>query len=131
MLAGLELDADAGGKAQMHQHHVVGQPLQPEHPRVDGLARERIGLADRARRDDEVGSRPRVAEQHLALGALGRAERIAGEGPHLARDDAALAGAADALAAGERDFEAGALRGVEHGFVRLAGKAESVFWTET
>ena len=124
VLAGLELDADAGGKAQMHQHDVVGELLQAEHPRVDGLARERIGLADRARRDDEIGARPRVAEQHLALGALGRAQRIAGEGAHLAGDDAALAGAADALAAGVGDFEAGALRGVEHGFVRLAGKAE-------
>ena len=99
VLAGLELDADAGGKPQMHQHHVVGEPLQAEHPRFDGLARERIGLADRARRDDEIGARPRVAEQHLALGAFRRAQRIAGEGAHLARDHLALAGSAHALAA--------------------------------
>ena len=27
MLSGLELDPDAGGKAQMHVHHVVGEPV--------------------------------------------------------------------------------------------------------
>src|SRR4029079_14540245 len=74
--------------------------------------------------DDQIRARPCVAEQHLALGALGCAQRIARERPHLAGDHLALAGPAHTLAAGIGDVQSGALRGVEDGLVRLARKAK-------
>ena len=114
-MPGFELDALAGRIAQVHQHDVVGHLDQAEHAGVERLARERIGFLDDVRRDLQVGARPCLAVQHLAFGVFGVAERIAGVGPNLARYDPALAAAAHALAAGIGNFEAGALRRVEHG----------------
>src|SRR5271170_8080312 len=124
VLSGLEFYPDARRKAEMDQHDVIGKAPQAEHSRNDDLARERIGLVDRTRCDNEVGTRSRVTEQDLSGDSLSRTERVAGESAHISANNAALAGAAHALAARERNFQSGALRGVENRLAGLAGKTK-------
>jgi hypothetical protein len=121
VLARMELQRLAGRQLQAHHHHVVRQPREALHAHRHLADRHGAGLGDLARLEHHVARGMGAAGEHeageLLLGAQGLAlVRAQGD---LARELAALAGAAGAVFAAVGEADALADAGRQDGFVAV------------
>ena len=69
ILASLEMDAESGGKAQMHEGDVVGDTRDAEYAGGQRTARKRVDLLDLARGNFQIRARARLARRSRSCSA--------------------------------------------------------------
>ena len=123
VLAGAVVQFLHRGKAQRHRHDVLGEPLEALDAGRQALHLDLRRRSRLARLDAQVGERPRLAQQRVAVGGLllrepdGSRTRVL----EVPRQHAGPARGAVATLAAVGQVEARAQRGREH---RLAGLGE-------
>ena len=119
VLAGEELQLFTRRELELQHDHVVGELLQAVHAAGQGLHLDVAGLADHARFERAVGQGRGLAEQRLAVFALGGRQRLflVLAVVDRAGDDRPLARAAGAVFAAVGNHQAGTDGGRQDGFV--------------
>jgi len=122
-LTGLELGANASGKAQLQDDNVIGRPADAVDACCHPLMRVGIVSLNPLRMNENVRLRPGLAEQN----AVRRAVELLRTHTDCAAAKLALAGGADALPARIRQRIAGTFGRVENRFTCFAGKRDIAF----
>ena len=107
-MPGKELQPLVGRQLEKQDRHVVGDPVDLLHAAGQGLDRDVLGRAHGARLDHQIAERFGLAEKRLAGLALRRRQGLflVDAVIHAAGDDLPLAGAAGAVLAAVRKYEA-------------------------